>query len=149
MTEKMVNLVKIAVGITSIEELSLRQKDFLKKNAAKKLLYFYHTTRMMPRKHEDIVANGSLYWVIKGVIRARQKVIDIIKFEDTDGKKRCKILLEAKIIRTKPIRKRPFQGWRYLKKHKTPADLNDSINTNFESNIPIDVQKHLLDLGVI
>ena len=86
----MVNLVKIAVGITSVEELRLRQTEFLKKSKDKKFPYFYHTTRMMPQKHESIISSGSLYWVIKGVICARQKVLDIIKFEDTDGKKRCK-----------------------------------------------------------
>ena len=93
----MVNLVKIAVGISSVEELSLRQTEFLKKINDRKFPYFYHTTRMMPQKRESIISSGSLYWVIKGVICARQKVIDIIKFEDSDGKKRCKIFLDTKM----------------------------------------------------
>ena len=145
----MVNLVKIAVGVTSVEELSLRQAEFLKKINDKKFPYFYHSTRMMPKKHEDIISNGSLYWVVKGVICARQKVIDIVKFEDTDGKKRCKIFLAAEIVKTKPVRKRPFQGWRYLKKHITPEDLNEPIKANFDSNIPIQLQKQLLEMGVL
>ena len=90
----MVNLVKIAVGISTVEELNLRQKEFLRKSNDKKYPYFYHTTRMMPKKHEEIISKGSLYWVIKGVICARQKVLDIVKFEDTDGKKRCKIFFK-------------------------------------------------------
>ena len=73
----MVNLVKIAVGVTSVEELSLRQAEFLKKINDKNFPYFYHSTRMMPKKHEDIISNGSLYWVVKGVICARQKVINV------------------------------------------------------------------------
>ena len=145
----MVNLVKIAVGVTTVEELILRQTEFLKKINDKNFPYFYHSTRMMPKKYEDIISNGSLYWVIKGAICARQKVLDIVKFEDTDGKKRCKIFLATAIIRTKPVRKRPFQGWRYLKKHITPQDLNEPIKTTFDSNIPLDVQKQLLEMGVL
>ena len=145
----MVNLVKIAVGVTTVEELRLRQTEFLKKINDNNFPYFYHKTRMMPKKHEDIISNGSLFWVIKGAICARQKVIDIVKFEDTDGKKKCKIFLAAEIVKTKPIRKRPFQGWRYLKKHITPGDLNEPIKGNFEPNIPIDVQKKLLEMGVL
>ena len=145
----MVNLVKIAVGITTVEELNLRQTEFLRRVNDKSFPYFYHTTRMMPQKHEDIISNGSLYWVIKGAICARQKVLDIVRFEDTDGKKRCKIFLDSKIIRTKPVRKRPFQGWRYLKKHITPEDLLEPIKANFESNIPVHVQRQLLEMGVI
>ena len=145
----MVNLVKIAVGVTSVEELSLRQTEFLKKINDKNFPYFYHSTRMMPKKHEDIISNGSLYWVIKGAICARQKVLDIVKFEDTDGKKRCKIFLAAEIVKTKPVRKRPFQGWRYLKKHITPEDLNEPIKANFDSDIPIQLQKQLLEMGVL
>ena len=145
----MVNLVKIAVGVTSVEELSLRQTEFLKKINDKNFPFFYHSTRMMPKKYEDIISNGSLYWVIKGAICARQKVLDIVKFEDTDGKKRCKIFLAPEIVKTKPVRKRPFQGWRYLKKHITPQDLNEPIKTTFDSNIPLDVQKQLLEMGVL
>ena len=145
----MVNLVKIAVGVTTVEELILRQTEFLKKINDKNFPYFYHSTRMMPKKYEDIISNGSLYWVIKGAICARQKVLDIVKFEDTDGKKRCKIFLAAGIIKTKPVRKRPFQGWRYLKKHITPEDLNEPTKANFDSNIPIHVQKQLLEMGVL
>ena len=145
----MVNLVKIAVGVTTVEELSLRQTEFLKRNNDQNFPYFYHSTRMMPKKHDDIISNGSLYWVIKGAICARQKVLDIVKFEDTDGKKRCKIYLAAEIVKTRPVKKRPFQGWRYLKKHITPEDLNEPIKANFDSNIPIDIQKQLLEIGVL
>ena len=106
----MVNLVKIAVGVTTVEELRLRQTEFLKKINDNNFPYFYHKTRMMPKKHEDIISNGSLFWVIKGAICARQKVIYIVKFEYKYCKKKCKIFLAAEIIKTKHVRKRPFQG---------------------------------------
>ncbi len=79
MSEPTVNIVKLAVGIKSVEELALIQKQFLSQlgNQAKKR--FYHSTKLMPKKHEAIVKSGSLYWVIKGVICARQKILEITK----------------------------------------------------------------------
>ena len=76
---------------------------------------FYHSTKLMPKKR-----GNSRNWIAilgnKGVICARQKIVEIIKQEDIDGVKRCRIYLDNSIIKTIPIRKRPFQGWRYLKK---------------------------------
>jgi hypothetical protein len=103
----------------------------------------------MPKKHEAIVETGSLYWVIKGVICARQKIVEIIKQEDRDGVKRCRIYLDNSIIKTTPIRKRPFQGWRYLKKNRTPADIVDPVTATFDDDIPLDIQQQLLEVGII
>ena len=118
MSEAPVNIVKLAVGVRSVEELVLIQKRFLNQPGVRTSKGFYHSTKLMPKKHEAIVEAGSLYWVIKGVICARQKIVEIIKQEDLDGVKRCRIYLDHLIIKTTPIRKRPFQGWRYLKKNR-------------------------------
>ena len=79
MSESPVNIVKLAVGVQSVEELALIQRRFL--NQAENLANngFYHSTKLMPKKHEAIVKSGSLYWVIKGVICARQKIVAITK----------------------------------------------------------------------
>ena len=103
----------------------------------------------MPKKHEAIVKSGSLYWVIKGVICARQKILSITKQEDPDGIKRCKIFLDDSIIKTAPVRKKPFQGWRYLKKNRTPADITDPVTTTFDDDIPLQVQQQLLEVGLL
>ncbi len=149
MSEVPVNIVKLAVGVRSVEELALIQKRFLNQPGVQMSKGFYHSTKLMPKKHEAIVESGSLYWVIKGVICARQKILEIIKQEDTDGVKRCRIYLGNSIIKTTPIRKRPFQGWRYLKKNRTPADIVDPITANFDDDIPLEVQQQLLEVGVI
>ena len=149
MSEAPVNIVKLAVGVRSVEELALIQKRFLNQPGGQISKGFYHSTKLMPKKHEAIVESGSLYWVIKGVICARQKIVEIIKQEDTDGVKRCRIYLGNSIIKTTPIRKRPFQGWRYLKKNRTPADIVDPITANFDDDIPLEVQQQLLEVGVI
>ena len=91
MSESPVNIVKLAVGIQSVEELALIQRRFLSQTGIDANRGFYHSTKLMPKKHEAIVKSGSLYWVIKGVICARQKILSITKQEDPDGIKRCKI----------------------------------------------------------
>ena len=149
MSEAPVNIVKLAVGVQSVEELVLIQKRFLNQPGVLTSKGFYHSTKLMPKKHEAIVESGSLYWVIKGVICARQKIIEIIKQEDIDGVKRCRIYLDNSIIKTTPFRKRPFQGWRYLKKNRTPADIVDPVTATFDDDIPLDVQQQLLEVGLI
>ena len=149
MSEQTVNIVKLAVGIQSVEELALIQRRFLNQAGALANNGFYHSTKLMPKKHEAIVKSGSLYWVIKGVICARQKIVAITKQEDSDGIKRCKIFLNDTIIKTTPIRKRPFQGWRYLKRNKTPADIVDPVTGTFDDDIPLEVQQKLLEVGLL
>ena len=149
MSEPTVNIVKLAVGIQSVEELALIQRRFLNQAVNQENNYFYHSTKLMPKKHEAIVKSGSLYWVIKGVICARQKIVAITKQVDSDGIKRCKIFLNDTIVKTTPIRKRPFQGWRYLKKNKTPADIVDPVTGTFDDDIPLDVQQQLLEVGLL
>ena len=149
MSEHTVNIVKLAVGIQSVEELALIQRQFLNQPGIHANGGFYHSTKLMPKKHEAIVKSGSLYWVIKGVICARQKILSITKQEDADGIKRCKIFLDNSIIKTAPVRKKPFQGWRYLKKNRTPADITDPVTTTFDDDIPLKVQQQLLEVGLL
>ena len=149
MSESPVNIVKLAVGIQSVEELALIQRRFLSQPGIDANGGFYHSTKLMPKKHEAIVKSGSLYWVIKGVICARQKILSITKQEDPDGIKRCKIFLDNSIIKTAPVRKKPFQGWRYLKKNRTPADITDPVTTSFDDDIPLKVQQQLLEVGLL
>ena len=149
MSEPSINIVKLAVGVQSVEELALIQRRFLNQLRDQTNKGFYHSTKLMPKKHEAIVESGSLYWVIKGVICARQKIVEIIKQEDPDGIKRCRIYLENSIIKTTPIRKRPFQGWRYLKKNNTPADIIDPVTGSFDDDIPLEVQRQLLEVGLL
>ena len=149
MSEPSINIVKLAVGVKSVEELALIQRRFLSHGGAHANNGFYHSTKLMPKKHEAIVESGSLYWVIKGVICARQKIVAITKDEDSDGIKRCKIFLDDTIIKTTPMRKKPFQGWRYLKKNRTPADIIDPVTGTFEDDIPLDVQQQLLEVGLL
>jgi hypothetical protein len=107
------HLIKLCVGADSIKdledwiELKLRQ---MKKDGRKPEQY--HTTRMLPKRVDEILDGGSLYWVIKGQIAARQQMRDIRPFTDSEGISRCHLVLETKVIPVMPRPCRPFQGWR-------------------------------------
>ena len=89
---------------------------------------------------------GSLYWVIKGQVQARQKLLDIRSFTGGDGITRCDLVLGPEVIETSPAPKRPFQGWRYLKDEEAPRDLAGS---GLADDMPSDLRRELAELGLL
>lgn len=109
------NIIKLGVGVPDVEWLEAR--------AAKGGHLVVHT-RMTPKRAAEIEDGGSLYWVVKGVIVCRQRVLDIATLGE--GKEsRCEITLEPRVIRTTPMARRPFQGWRYFEAKDAPADMTE------------------------
>src|SRR3982074_990224 len=86
-------------------------------------LHHIHITRMTPKRIEEILAGGSLFWVIKGEIAAREKIIAIEPFRDRDGIGRCRLVMQPKVIAVSPRPMRAFQGWRYFTEDSVPPDL--------------------------
>ncbi len=119
-----VHLLKLCVGAGSIAELEAHIAGRLALARAAKLpCEQVHTTRMLPKRAAEIVGAGSLFWVIKGHIAARQPVLDIRPFTDSDGIGRCHLVLEPVVVPVLPRPCRPFQGWRYLADDVKPVDL--------------------------
>jgi hypothetical protein len=112
------HLVKLCVGVSEVAEL----RQWIK-NARLGLDTLDHTTRMFPKRRDEILAGGSLYWVIRGLILCRQPIADLIPVTGTDGIGRCRIDFKPKIILVRPAPRRPFQGWRYLSAEDAPPDL--------------------------
>ena len=109
------HLVKLCVGCDSIEDLADSIAFRLDEARAQGREPEYgHVTRMVPKRVEELVDGGSLYWVIKGNIQCRQRILEIRPFTDADGIRRCKIVLEPKVVATDWQPRRAFQGWRYL-----------------------------------
>ena len=81
---------------------------------------------MFPKRRDEVLAGGSLYWVIKGVILVRQPILDLEERGDAEGRGFCRILLDPKLVRTEPSGKRSFQGWRYFEANDAPPDLSGS-----------------------
>ena len=126
-----IHIIKLCVGAESVEDLAEWQIGQLKrarKAAAKAIapLQKQHPvcgTRMWPKRLEDVLAGGSLYWVIKGLVLCRQRLIGLEARRGADGIERCALLLDDAVIRTEPMPRRAFQGWRYLEAADSPRDL--------------------------
>src|SRR4051794_7389135 len=109
------HLIKLAVGCESVKELKGRIAERVQIAKKKGLpLHHIHVTRMTPKRVEEILTGGSLYWVIRGEIAAREKIIGIEPFRDRDGIGRCRLVMQARLFAVSPRPMRPFQGWRYL-----------------------------------
>jgi len=143
------HLIKLAVGCESVKEL----KEWVGERmlAAKKKglpQQHVHVTRMMPKRVEDILAGGSLYWVIRGEVAAREKIVGIEPFRDGDGIGRCRIVMQPKVVAVSPRPMRPFQGWRYLTAEDAPADFGKASAAGLEA-MPEPLRRELRDLGLL
>jgi hypothetical protein len=134
------HLIKLCVGADSVEDLQ-QWVDWRIKSFGEQV----HTTRMQPKRADEIIGEGSLYWVIKGQVLCRQKLLGVRPFTDGEGISRCDLILEPVIHRVQPRRKGPFQGWRYLAAEDAPPDLNSGAT----KGMPPELAKELAELGLL
>ena len=136
------HLLKLCVGVERPEHL--REWHIQRLAAAKEL---HHTTRMWPRRDAEILDGGSLYWVMKGAIQARQQIERLDEVTGADGIRRCKIVLHRDLIRVASTPKRAFQGWRYLDDADAPRDLG--LVGGIEDDLPDQLRNALEEIGVL
>ncbi len=142
------HLLKLCVGAESITDLEeWIEENMLLRRRSGRPQEQTHTTRMVPKKVEEILDSGSLYWVIKGQISARQKLIDIRPFTDADGIGRCHLVMDPVVVPVEPRPYRPFQGWRYLQAKDAPRDLSDHGGDLGE--MPEEMRRELAGLGLL
>ena len=137
-----VHLKKLSVGSETLESLIIRQKQVL--DAGRPVI---HPTRNWPRRKNELLDGGSLYWIIKGQMVARQPIKNFVEISQADGKPRCGIVLEPGLIPVWPRKVRIFQGWRYLEETDVPADM--PIDDTDETPLPISLAKELRELGLL
>lgn len=142
------NLIKLCVGAESIEDLDswIAQRAAIAKAAGIPPEHA-HTTRMMPKRRDELLDGGSLYWVIKGNVQARQRLLDVRPFTDRQGISRCDLVMEEVVVPTQWQPKRPFQGWRYYKGEDAPADL--TADAQSLKDMPDEMREQLLELGLL
>lgn len=139
-----VNLVKLSVGSESIETLAAWQQS---RRVQTSDGLPRHVTRMWPRRGAEILNGGSIYWVIKGLIQCRQRILRLDEVTGEDGVRRCAIVLDPELHRTQTAQRRPFQGWRYLDPADSPPDLpRDRDN---DDDLPEDMNRALAEIGVL
>lgn len=141
-----INIVKLCVGAASIEDLSnwQQRQEYMRRGVGLDPRPVCDT-RMTPKRAPEVMAGGSLYWVIKGVILVRQTIEDVVTFDDEAGRSRCEFVLNPELVRTAPQRRKAFQGWRYFEAKDAPPDL--TIATGGDA-LPEELRAELIDLGV-
>ena len=140
------HLIKLSVGSELLADLSRWQNARLKEKKKKRQpLLLQHVTRMTPKRADELLDGGSIYWVIKGQIVARQKLVEL-KPVKKEGKPHCALVYEPKLILVARRRHRPFQGWRYLLPRNAPPDITDPKSAK---NLPEDLKSELAELGLL
>ena len=143
------HLIKLCVGVDHIDELRAYYDERLKqKRSSGKPEELMHVTRMTPKRKDEILDDGSLYWVIKRQIQARQRILELRPVTGKDGKSRCAIVLDPEIVLTERRRRRPFQGWRYLTAEDAPPDSTDAI-AEVDADMPEALRAELVELGLL
>ena len=142
------HLIKLSVGSDSVKDLRDWIREKLAEKKKRKLpLEHIHTTRMVPKRAEELIDGGSLYWVIRGEVLCRQRFIDVRPFVDKDGIGRCRLVLEPKLVLTQPRPYRAFQGWRYLAVKDAPKDLDRAAPG--AAKMPEGLRRELRGLGLL
>jgi hypothetical protein len=144
------HLIKLCVGCESIEDLATWQAERLKqrRKAGEKRPRLFHRTFQTPKRREELLAGGSLYWVIKGLVQVRQPLLDIAEGTKEDGTPCCLLVLKNELVAVRPVPRRAFQGWRYLTQDEAPADLGRRSAAGV-GMMPPKLRKNLADLGLL
>ena len=143
--DKYTHLIKLSVGSESVETLAEWQA--MRRATVQSDGLNRHVTRMWPKREAEILAGGSIYWVIKGAVQCRQRILRLDEVIGEDGIRRCAIVLHPDLIRTQNALKRPFQGWRYLSPAAAPPDLPQT--RRHEEPLPDDLNRALAEIGVL
>ena len=133
-------MLKLCVGADDLADLEAWQARLLQTRPQP-----YHHTRMVPKRREDLLNGGSIYWVVKGLIQVRQAIVEVRQITDRGGRKACELVFDPTLVPVEPVPKRPFQGWRYLQPDDAPADLKAGSGT---IEMPANLRAELRDAMV-
>lgn len=134
------HIVKLCVGCDSPEELEAWQQSRWQGHPAR------HVTRMWPKREAELLDGGSIYWVFKGTVLARQPLIALEEVLGEDGIRRCALVLDPELTRVSAVPRRPFQGWRYLDGKDAPPDLPKARAA--EPTLPPEIALALSEMGL-
>lgn len=144
-----VHLVKLCVGCESVEDLASWQSERLKQmKAEKQKPELFHRTFMMPKRREELLEGGSIYWVIKGVIQARQRLLDLREGRKPDGTPCTLLIIDRALVHVRPTPRRAFQGWRYLTAEDAPTDIAAGQRGDVDA-MPAKMRRELAELGLL
>src|SRR5262249_23623398 len=140
------HLIKLCVGCDSVQDLEdwIREKRKQRKTGRREHI---HTTRMVPKRIEELLDGGSLFLVIRGELTCRQQLLAVRRFLDKEGIGRCRLVMEPKVVPVQPRPWRAFQGWRYLEVKDAPHDLDRAAPG--ARDMPETLRRELRELGLL
>ena len=136
------HLKKLSVGSENIDGLNAWHQQVLAREGR-----VMHVTRAFPKRAQEVLNGGSMYWIIKGWMCARQPIVDLVEVARGDNKPACGIVLKPGLIPLAERRMRPFQGWRYLPEAEAPPDLASASKD--EADMPRELREELQNLGLL
>jgi hypothetical protein len=143
-----VHLLRRAFHSESLEDLAGWQAERRKEMRANGQKPKTRTMlRNFPTRQEELLDGGSIYWIVKGNIRARQRILAIQPNDDPQSRRRCVLVLETKITPTVPYPVRARRGWRYLEPGDVPPDL-DKAGKGVDK-LPETLAAELRELGLL
>jgi hypothetical protein len=143
-----VHLIKLCVGVDTVQELADWQAERLERlRREKKAPELCHRTLQTPRRRDEVLDGGSLYWVIRGFVLVRQRVLDLRPDVRDDGTACCGIVLDPELVPTRAQPRRAFQGWRYLEAADAPEDAGGLVQTS--DDMPPGMREELRELRLI
>jgi hypothetical protein len=140
----MLHLTKLAVGVRDIEHLRELQAERAQTNPPLR-----HRTRNFPRRHQEVIDGGSMYWVVNGSMLVRQRVLDIVGDRWDDGSACTGLVLDPKLVPLTGRPTKPFQGWRYLRPAEAPPDLPGIARARGVASLPTELRRELQVLCLI
>lgn len=144
-----VHLIKLCVGVDCVADLAAWQAERLESlKRARQTPELCHRTLQTPRRREEVLDGGSLYWVIKGFVLVRQRVIDLRPDVKEAGIACCGIVLDPSLVTTRPHPRRAFQGWRYFEPIDAPQDARQYEDDAAE-DMPLAMRQDLRELRLI
>ncbi len=144
-----VHIIKLCVGVDTVSELA----DWQEKRARQALktgkpLVLKHLTRNTPRRKDEILDGGSIYWVIKGLVQVCQRIVAIEPDQRENGEPACALVFDPVLVETERQPRRAFQGWRYLEDADAPADINGRSRSSVNA-LPPHLEVELRELGLL
>ena len=134
----MLHLTKLAVGVRDIDHLRELQAERAESNPPLR-----HRTRSFPRRHQEVIDGGSMYWVINGSMLARQRIVDIIEDRRDNGEACTGLVLDPQLVPLAGRPTKPFQGWRYLRPDEAPLDMRIRKRAKGEDALPPELRREL------
>lgn len=131
------HMSKVAVSCASVETLKRRTEARIRDGVVPIV------TRFRPKRADELVG-GSIYWIVKQRIAARQTILG---FDVRASDRKTIIRLDPELVTVRAVARRGHQGWRYLDAADAPPDLAEGDDGAAE--MPPDLLGKLTVLALI